>query len=132
MNMPLISRFLIKTIITLVISQTLLSCASAQGQHLSNDSKGAKAMTADTSGCKTSSILKSKALIDTIFQDILKTYPHTGGGGVTSIKEVSTNTFEVYIAQEERIDVLLYELKIDEDCNVEQLKKSDSTISFGQ
>ena len=133
MNMPLISQQLIKTIIiTLCISHTLLSCATTQSQLASSDGKGTKTMTNNISNCKRNSLLKSKALIDYIFQDILSTYPHTGGGGVTSIKEVSTNTFEIYIAQEERIDVLLYGLKIDEDCNVEQLKKTESTINFGQ
>ena len=113
------------------MSHAFFSCASEQSQLASSDDKGTKTMTKSTSNCNTNSILKSKALIDHIFQDILNTYPHTGGGGVTSIKEVSTNTFEIYIAQEERIDVLLYELKIEDNCTVEQLKKTESTINFG-
>ena len=89
-------------------------------------------MTTDTSNCANNSILKSKALVDFIFQDILNTYPHTGGGGVTSIKELSTNSFEVYIAQEERIDVLTYKLELNKDCLVNLIKKSESTIDFNQ
>ena len=128
MNMPLTSKTLIKTIIiTLCISHTSLSCASPQSELVSSASDETKT----TSNCTANSLLKSKTLIDYIFQDIFNTYPHTGGGGVTSIKEISTNTFEIYIAQEEKIDVILYELKIDEDCSVEQLKKNESTINFG-
>ena len=122
----------IKTIIIILSITLSSSCASTANQNASSGSKETETGTENTLNCKKNKIIKSKAFIDHIFQDILNTYSHTGGGGVTSIKEVSTNTFEIYIAQEERIDVLLYELKIDDNCTVEQLKKSDSTISFGQ
>lgn len=124
---------LIKRIaISLYLTNAPISYASPQNQYVNSDSNSTKVAAMMTSNCQTNRILKSNALIDYIFQDILKNYPYTGGGGVTSIKEVSTNTFEVTIAQEERIDVLLYALRIDGNCNVDQLKKTESAINFVQ
>ena len=89
-------------------------------------------MTSQKRNCKSNSIIKSQSLIDFVLKDILANYTHSGGGGITSIKETLTNTYEVSIAQEERVDVLTYELAIDERCTATLLKKTGSTVNFGQ
>lgn len=89
-------------------------------------------MAGKNKNCKLNSIIKSQSLINFILKDLLDNYAHTGGGGITSIKETATYTYDVSIAQEERMDVLRYELAIDEGCAVTLLKKSESTVSFGQ
>lgn len=80
--------------------------------------------------CKNSAIEKSSALIQFMLDDMNKTYPHTGGGGISEIKQTQTNVFVVSIAQEERIDQLTYELSIDNGCKVSLVKKEESTVSF--
>ncbi|HSX50867.1 MAG TPA: hypothetical protein VLF09_07930 [Cellvibrio sp.] len=82
--------------------------------------------------CKNSAIEKSNALIHFMLEDIKKTYPHTGGGGISEIKQTQTNVYVVSIAQEERIDQLTYELSIDDNCKVTLVKKEESTVNYGR
>lgn len=131
--MKFIANSSIKTlIVALCLAQVPLSSALAQPRIKDGDTQETKIMNHQKKNCKSNSIVKSKSLINFILADILATYTHTGGGGITSIKEIATHTYEVSIAQEERMDVLTYELSNDEACTVKLLKKSESTISFGQ
>lgn len=82
--------------------------------------------------CKNSAIEKSNALIKFLLDDIKTTYPHTGGGGISEIKQTQTNVYVVSIAQEERIDQLTYSLSIDENCKVTLVKKEESTVNFSR
>lgn len=133
MTMKLFANPLIKTlIVALWLTQASLSCALDQSRVAGNDKKEIQAMTDQSKNCKSNSIVKSQSLINFILEDILATYAHSGGGGITSIKQTVTHTYEVSIAQEERMDVLTYELAIDEDCAVTLLKKSESTVNFGR
>ena len=131
--MKLIVTPSIKTlIIALCLVQASFSCAQDQTRVKASDKEDIQTMPDQMKNCESNSVVKSKSLINFILDDILATYRHTGGGGITSIKEVVTHTYEVTIAQEERMDVLRYELAIDETCIVTLLKKSESTVSFGQ
>jgi hypothetical protein len=47
---------------------------------------------------------------------------------MTSIAASEQNTYEVYIAQDERIDRLTYTLKFNEKCNIEIIDKKDETL----
>lgn len=82
--------------------------------------------------CKNSAIEKSSALIQFLLDDIKTTYPHTGGGGISEIKQTQTNVYVVSIAQEERIDQVTYSLSIDDSCKVTLVKKEESTINFSR
>ncbi|WP_075186192.1 hypothetical protein [Teredinibacter haidensis] len=125
---PSIKMFLV----ALCLSQASVSCALDQTRITGNDKEEVQAMTSQKRNCKSNSIIKSQSLIDFVLKDILANYTHSGGGGITSIKETLTNTYEVSIAQEERVDVLTYELAIDERCTATLLKKTGSTVNFGQ
>lgn len=128
----IVSPSLKTLIIVLCLAKTSLSCAFDQTRHTNNDSDDFQAIANQKSSCKSNAILKSQSLINFILNDMLANYTHAGGGGITSIKETVTNSFDVSIAQEERMDILTYELAIDEVCTVTLLKKSESTVSFGQ
>jgi hypothetical protein len=80
--------------------------------------------------CEYSAVDRSYALLQFILEDIKSTYPNTGGGGISEIKQTKTNVFVVSIEQEERIDQLSYELAIAKQCRVSLIKKDESTISF--
>lgn len=82
--------------------------------------------------CNNSAIEKSSALIQFILEDIKATYSHTGGGGISEIKQTQTNLFVVSIAQEERIDQVSYQLIVDENCKVSLERKEESSINFSQ
>ncbi len=107
--------------ITLLLS---IGCAAQ-----SNASKESKVVDMK---CKNSAIEKSNALIQFLLNDIQSTYPHSGGGGISEIKQTQTNVYVVLIAQEERIDQLTYELSIDDSCKVALVKKEESTINFSR
>lgn len=119
-------------IVVLCLAQASLSCALDQARIASNDNEEIQTTANQKNNCKSNAIVKSQILINFILKDLLANYTHTGGGGITSIKETVTNTFDVSIAQEERMDVLTYELAIDEGCTVRLLNKSESTVNFGQ
>ena len=134
--MKLIVTSLTKNIlVTLCLLQVSVSYAVDQEKAKGSGTEEVKSIQTETNyigSCKFNSIFRTKSLIDFMLKDILLNYDHIGGGGITSIKELRTNTYEVSIAQEERDDVLTYELAIDDGCVVTLLKKTISAVSFGE
>lgn len=53
-------------------------------------------------------LTQSILIYEAMLQDVDNTYPHRHGGGIQSITQKSTTTFEVRLAQEERTDVIAY------------------------
>jgi len=109
-----------------IIVQFILvpSCSADSGQA-SSGLQNTKRME-----CKMTSIKKSKAIIETILNDLDSSYLEPGGGGISEIKQSRTNVFVVSISQEERIDQFTYEVAVDDACKVKILKKEPATISF--
>jgi N-acetylglucosamine kinase-like BadF-type ATPase len=63
-------------------------------------------------------LARSVRIFELILEDIKATYPYTGGGGITSIRQNSTTSFTASIAQEERVDKIVYEIEIRTDGSV--------------
>src|SRR6187431_3410419 len=120
-------KFAKKVCLCTAMSITLLLSIGCAAQ--SNANKESKVVDMK---CKNSAIEKSNALIQFLLDDIKTTYPHTGGGGISEIKQTQTNVYVVSIAQEERIDQLTYSLSIDDNCKVTLVKKEESTINFSR
>ena len=79
-------------------------------------------------------LLKCSHLVKTIssFKAIINNIEHSYtliGGPMTSIAAAGPNTYEVYIAQDKRIDRLTYSLKFNENCDVEIIDKKEETIN---
>jgi len=74
-------------------------------------------------------IERSKCIIEAILADISRTYTQVGGGGISAIKQNSTTSFTVSIAQEERIDQLTYEATVDGKGKVSVKKTDQATRS---
>ena len=66
---------------------------------------------------------------EAILADISRTYSQVGGGGISAIKQNSTTSFTVSIAQEERVDLLTYEATIDGKGKVSVRKTGENTQS---
>jgi hypothetical protein len=62
--------------------------------------------------CGDTAISQSMCMIVAILDDVKASYTHVGGGGITEIKMIATNTYTVAISQEERVDLITYVLKI--------------------
>lgn len=73
---------------------------------------------------------RSTLIINQLLADLNKTYSHTGGGGITKIQEISSNTYVISIAQEERIDQIQYKVSLDKSCQLSILEKNESAKSF--
>ena len=73
---------------------------------------------------------RSLLLIEAILEDVVNTYAHSGGGGITSIKETATNVYAVEISQEERVDVITYEGDVSLDGIVVILKRDEGAKRF--
>jgi hypothetical protein len=71
---------------------------------------------------------QSQDFIRLILDDLSANYTHVGGGGITKIKLTATNTFQVSISQEERIDLITYELEIVDSSEVKIKNKSVDAI----
>jgi len=85
-----------------------------------------------SSDCSKNALVKSKCMIDAVLKDVMATYTQVGGGGITDIKLVATNKYTVSIAQEERIDQIIYELRVSEDGKVSIVNRSEATTTPGQ
>lgn len=77
--------------------------------------------------CQMNAIERSRCIIEAILADISRTYKEVGGGGISAIKQNSTTSFTVSIVQEERIDLLTYEAKVDGKGKVSVTRTAEST-----
>ena len=68
-------------------------------------------------------------MIEAVLKDLKATYPLTGGGGISDLRLVATDTYAASIAQEERIDVITYTLGLDDRGLVVIQKRTESTKS---
>jgi len=83
-----------------------------------------------SSKCKPDLLHRSLCMIALILEDIEANYDHVGGGGVSSIEQVSSTSYRISLPQEERIDFLTYEFAVDSDGRVTLQNKIASTKSF--
>ena len=79
--------------------------------------------------CTENAITRSRCIIEAILEDISETYRFVGGG-ITSIKQDSTWTFTVSIAQEERIDLITYTVSLTPDGAVTIENRETGVESF--
>ena len=93
--------------------------------------KGTSAMNSKAD-CGKNALELSRCMIEAIVADLSATYTHVGGGGITDIKMVATNTFTVSISQEERVDLITYALKLKPDGSVEIVSRSEDTRHRGR
>lgn len=80
--------------------------------------------------CAMDPLQQSICIYEAILADVASSYPHRGGGGISSIVQKSTTSFAVQIAQEGRKDILTYEVEIGEDGEVVIAGKVESTESY--
>lgn len=67
--------------------------------------------------CQRSFLEVSHAHFQKILDDLSQSYDHLGGE-ITSIKSIATNVYVVSIAQEERVDLITYELEQNDDGSI--------------
>ena len=126
------TSFLKKILIYTCLTYAPLSCAVDQNDLKNTISNEAKTMQDKNSNCTTDNrILVSQNIFNFIIEDIVASYGATGGGGISSIKQKATYIYEASLPQEGKIDVLTYELSIDESCAVSLINKSESVIDKG-
>ena len=97
--------------------------------NVSNADNSGKQVMAAQQICQQTPLKKSQELIRFILNDITETYTQVGGGGITGIKLVSTDTFVVSVSQEERIDKISYELSVDGKCNIKIIKREVTAVT---
>ena len=75
------------------------------------------------------SLFQSATAVRAIIDDLLRTYSWPGGGGISSIKEVSSGSYVVELPQEERIDTVTYEVFVDAACHAKIIHRVEGTIT---
>jgi hypothetical protein len=93
--------------------------------------KGTSAMNSKND-CGKNALELSRCMIEAILADLSATYTHVGGGGITDIKMIATNTFTVSLSQEERVDLITYGLRLKADGGIEIVSRSKDTKSQGR
>ena len=73
-------------------------------------------------------LIRTHAVINGILDDVTKTYSAVGGV-INRIDEIATDTYEIWISQEERIDVLTYAAKTDSACHVQVVRTAERAES---
>ena len=79
--------------------------------------------------CQDSNLHRAQCMIELILEDISANYQETGGGGISSIKAASSTSYVVSLPQEERVDLLTYELEF-KNGSVNLKSKTASTKSY--
>lgn len=92
--------------------------------------KGADAGTQPSSSCATDPVAQSICIYQVLLADVAKTYRQRGGGGISSIVQKSTTTFDVRIAQEGRADILTYTVDVAKSGKVRVVGKTETTRSY--
>lgn len=83
------------------------------------------------SDCGKSALAKSECMIKMSLKDIKATYKHVGGGGITEIKSIATNTYRISISQEERVDHITYEFELKPGGELRISKRTESSEAMG-
>lgn len=68
--------------------------------------------------CQMNALARSACVFELILEDLKANYPFTDGGGITSIQQNSTTSFTASIAQEERVDKVVYEIEFGSDGSI--------------
>ncbi|MDT8857625.1 hypothetical protein RNZ50_21785 [Paracoccaceae bacterium Fryx2] len=68
--------------------------------------------------CQMDALHRSACIFELILDDLKATFPLTGGGGISAIKQDSTTSFTASISQEEGVHHVTYEIAIAEDGKV--------------
>ena len=71
-----------------------------------------------TKECAMTGIDRSICVYEAIMADIRKSYPMEAGGGITSLRQTSTTTYEAAISREEARDLWTYEFSFGDDGSV--------------
>ena len=79
--------------------------------------------------CAKDAIEQSVCIYKAILDDVAKSYPMRGGGGIGRIVQDSTTTYSVYLLQEGHEDVRTYEVKIGTKGKVTIAGVTERTVS---
>lgn len=80
--------------------------------------------------CKDTNLHRTQCMIELILEDIAANYDTPGGGGISSIKAVSSTAYVISLLQEERIDLFTYEFDV-KTGSVSLKSKAASTQTAG-
>jgi hypothetical protein len=81
--------------------------------------------------CQLTPMQHSQEMIRALLDDIGKSYTHVGGGGISGIRQIATNTYMISISQEKRIDQITYKMSLEANCKITILEKTATSSSPG-
>lgn len=77
-----------------------------------------------------SPVEKSMRAYEAIFDDIRRTYRDTGGGGITTLREIATGKYQVEFSQEGRKDIFVYTIDSSKAGPAAIVDKTSTTKSY--
>jgi hypothetical protein len=93
--------------------------------------EGSSAM-AQTADCGKNALERSRCMIEAILADLSTTYTQVGGGGISDIRMTATDTYAVSMPQEERVDIITYELALKDDGTVAITGRTEESKTRGE
>ncbi len=81
--------------------------------------------------CNESALARSRCIIQAILDDLIETYPLSGGGGISSIRQDATWVYTVAISQEGRKDLITYRVSLSPAGRVVIEERSVATKNHG-
>lgn len=95
----------------LVLAVVLAAGLGWRADHAGAESKQA-ASANNSRECNMNALEQSICTYELILADMGATYEMTGGGGISSIRQATTTSFVVSVSQEERTDLVTYEIEV--------------------
>jgi hypothetical protein len=97
-------------IVGLVLAMGLAAGLGWRADHA--EAESSKASANNSRECKMNALEQSICIYELILADMAATYEMTGGGGISGIRQVATTSFVVSVSQEERTDLVTYEIDV--------------------
>ena len=95
-------------IVGLVLAVGLAAGLGWRADHAGAESS--KASATNSRECNMNALEQSICTYELILADMKATYEMTGGGGISGIRQATTTSFVVSVSQEERTDLVTYEI----------------------
>lgn len=112
----------------------IMSCTKAESSAsgkatASKTTKAGQVAMKMSKKCEPNTLHQSICMIELILQDVAANY-HWVSGDVSSIKALSSTSYEVTIPQDERADIFTYDFATKADGTVTLKSKKESTKSY--
>ncbi len=112
---------------SVIMSCTKTESSAASAGNTNTVAKAGQVTMKMSKKCKPDALSRSRCMIDLMLDDVMATYGQPAGGGISSIKAMSSTSYQISLPQEERVDIFTYDFDVKADGTVSIKGKKEST-----